>query len=469
MASKKEVLTIIIMLIATAIGMIGQTIVSTSLNVIMTDFNISATTVQWIMTIYILILGVMIPPTAYLTHRFKTRVLISAALSVFTIGSIIGFLSPNIYVLIVGRILQAAGSGVLLPILQIAIFKILPESKWNITMSLVGLTIAIAPSIAPTLGGSIVDSMGWRAIFEILTALGVIMLILTIATTKNLSETENYPLDFLSLILSVLMCLGPILGLSNITAYGLTNIPYVWAPIIIGLICLYLFAKRQGKIKDPLLNLKVLDNKYFVAGTILPALMHFTIIGITIILPIYVQSTCGLSSTTSGFILLPGTAFMAFTNFLGPNLAEKIGAKKTLIISSIIMTIGMIWMAFFNAQTSVMEMIVAQVVRCGGVGLGMVTATTWALSVATYDIEDATAINNTFRQIVGASGSAILTAMMTGLAGGVMAANAISVQAFDITCFFTAVLGIICLIVSVLYVKDRDVVEKELHINEGQQ
>lgn len=464
MASKKEILTIVIMLIATAVGMVGQTIVSTSLNAIMADFNIAATTVQWTMTIYILILGVMIPPTAYLTHRFKTRTLIASALSIFTIGSIIGFAAPNIYVLIVGRILQAAGSGILLPILQIAIFKILPEEKWNITMSLVGLTIAIAPSIAPTLGGSIVDGMGWRAIFEILAIAGFIILILTVIFTKNLSETENYPLDIISLVLSVAMCLCPILGLSNITAYGIGSIEYVWIPIIVGLISLYLFVDRQRKIKDPLLNLKVMKNKYFCAGTVLPAFMHFTIIGVTIILPIYVQSTCGLSSTTSGIILLPGTAFMAITNFIGPNLAEKIGAKKVLILSSVIMSIGLVWMGLFNAHTSVLEMILAQIVRCGGVGLGMVTATTWALSVATYDIEDAAAINNTFRQIIGASGSAILTAIMTGLAGGMMAANTISVHAFDMTCLITALLGIACLVISILYVKDRDIVRKELDI-----
>ena len=462
MASRKEILTIIIMLIATAVGMVGQTIVSTSLNAIMLDFNVSATTAQWIMTIYILILGVMIPPTAYLTHRFKTKTLITAALSVFTVGSVIGFVAPNITVLITGRILQAAGSGILLPILQIAIFKILPEDRWNVTMSLVGLTIAIAPSIAPTLGGSIVDSMGWRAIFEILTIIGIAILVLTVIFTKNLSETEDYPLDVISLILSIAMCLCPILGLSNITAYGIGNLEYVWIPIIVGLIALYLFVNRQRKIKDPLLNLKVIRNKYFCAGTFILAFMQFTTIGITIILPIYVQSTCGLSSTTAGLILLPGTAFMAVTNFIGPNLADKIGAKKVLIISSVIMTIGLVWMGLFNTNTSVMEMIISQIVRCGGIGLGLVTSATWALSVATYDIEDASAINNTFRQIIGASGSAILTAIMVGLAGGAMAANEISIQAFDITCLLTALLGIACLIISIIYVKDKDIVRKEL-------
>lgn len=461
MASKKEILTIILIIIATTVGYIAQSIITTGISVLMTEFNLTAGTAQWISTSYILVLGIMIPPTAYLTHRFKTKTIVCSSLIVFTLGSIISFITPNFELLLIGRILQAAGAGILMPVLQIAIFKVLPANKWNFIMSIVGLAIAVGPSLAPTIGGLIIDSYGWRTIFEILSIIGGIMLIIMALFGKNLSETEKYPLDISSLILSIFACTGLILGLSNISSFGTYSL-YVWIPLIIGILSLILFVKRQKSLENPLLHLDVLKNKYFTTGTILPALMHFIVIGYTVILPIYVQNICGYSATIAGIVLLPGTLFMAFCNFIGPNLAEKIGVRKVLIISSILITIGVGSMVFYNQNTSINMMIISQLIRCGGIGLGMITISTWSLSIVTDEIEDATAITNTIRQITAAAGSALLAVMMTCIAGGPIVANSISVMAFDLTSGFTTLLGIICLILSILFVRNREEIQDYL-------
>lgn len=144
---KRQMITIVIMIFATIIGYLAQTVLSTGLSSIMKDSNVNAGTAQWLSTAYILVLGVMIPPTAYLTHKFSTKILLNVSIIIFTIGSLVGDFAPGFAWLVVGRVLQGAGSGVLLPVLQIAIFKVLPKEKWNIAMGVVGMAVCVAPTL----------------------------------------------------------------------------------------------------------------------------------------------------------------------------------------------------------------------------------------------------------------------------------------------------------------------------------
>ena len=446
--------TLIVFIVAAAILSAAQSVVTTGISGIMADFNISSTTAQWIYSSFLLVLGVMIPLSAFFTRRFKVKTILLASLSLFLIGSLIAFIAPNIEALILARVIQAVGSGILLPITQIVLFKVIPEEKWQIYMGLFGFIIGIAPAIAPTAGGLIIDYVGWRSIFLIFAAAIAVLIVIALVVVKLEFETGPYPLDASSLVLCVLACVGIMLGFSNIAENGFDLI-WVILPIVIGAVSLVLFVKRQFGIETPLLDLKALKNNYFFFGTLFSALLYFTMCGLNVIMPLFVQNVAHHSATISGLVLLPATLVMIVFNFVGPLMANKIGVRKVLVLSCIFTIVGYLLMMTYRVDSSVEYMIATQIVRAVGAGLGLMPAVTWTIAVVSGDVEDATAINNTVRQIIGAIGSALAVVLMAIFAGGNVARNAASVAAFGQTSLVMAVLAVVSLVIVIIYIKDE--------------
>ena len=446
--------TLIIFIIAAAILSAAQSVVTTGIAGIMTDFHISSTTAQWIYSSFLLVLGVMIPLSAFFTRRFKVKTILLASLTLFLIGSIIAFFSPNIEVLILARVVQAIGSGILLPITQIVLFKVIPEEKWQVYMGLFGFIIGIAPALAPTAGGFIIDTVGWRSIFLIFAAIIAVLILVAAVVVKLEFETGHYPLDISSLILCVLACVGIMFGFTNIAENGFDMV-WVILPIVIGAVSLVLFVKRQFGIKTPLVDLNALKNKYFFFGTLFSAILYFTMCGLNVIMPLFAQSISNYDATTAGIILLPATLVMIVFNFIGPLMANKFGVRKVLLLSCLFTVVGYLLMMTYTRSTSVEYMIVTQIVRAIGAGLGLMPAVTWTIAVVSGDVEDATAINNTVRQIIGAIGSAVAVVLMAAFAGGNVGHNYVSVNAFAQTSLVMSVLAIISAVIVVLYIKDE--------------
>ena len=388
--------TLIIFIIAAAILSAAQSVVTTGITGIMADFHVHSTTAQWIYSSFLLVLGVMIPLSAFFTRRFKIKTILLASLGLFLIGSIIAYIAPNIGVLILARVIQACGSGILLPITQIVLFKVIPEEKWQVYMGLFGFIIGIAPALAPTAGGFIIDSVGWRSIFLIFAIMVAILMVVASVVVKLEFETGHYPLDIASLILCVLACVGIMFGFSNIAQNGFDMI-WVILPIVIGAISLVLFVKRQFGIETPLLDLHALKNKYFFFGTLFSAILYFTMCGLNVIMPLFAQSIASHDATTAGVILLPATLVMIVFNFIGPLMANKFGVRKVLLLSCLFTVVGYLLMMTYTRTTSVEYMVVTQIVRAIGAGLGLMPAVTWTIAVVSGDVEDATAINNTVR------------------------------------------------------------------------
>ena len=453
------IITLIILIVACAITTTSQSIVTTSLQQYMLYFNISSATAQWTYSVFLLVIGVMIPPTAYITKRFKIKSILTTSLVLFFIGSLIAFLAPNIETLILGRILEAVGTGILMPICQIMIFKILPEEKWALFMGIFGFIIGILPAMGPTIGGIIVDMFSWRAIYEIFAILSLLVLIFAFFFANYELGTEDYPLDFSSLVLSILFCVGILLGFSNIAEYGF-DLVYVILPIVIGAILLVVFVRRQKELKNPLVNLQVLKNKYFFYGTVFAALLYFTMCGINVMVPLFVQNVAGHSPTTSGLILLPSAIIMVIFNFVGPLLSDKIGIKPVLLTATVLNIIGFGAMMTYDMNSSFNFMLITQIIRGIGCGLALTPVITWTMSVVVYDVEDATAINNTARQIVGAIGSSITVVVMQIFANGYISNNQVSVNAFSLTSLMMIIISIILLIIVILFIKNKKDIEE---------
>ncbi|MEE0025928.1 DHA2 family efflux MFS transporter permease subunit [Methanobrevibacter sp.] len=455
----KENIALIIFIITATILSTAQTIVTTGLTGIMADFHVSSTTVQWIYSSFLLVLGVMIPTSAYIARKYKIRNIIITCLIVFLIGSIICYIAPVIDVLIIGRIIQGIGGGILLPITQIVILKVIPKEKWHAYMGLFGFIIGIAPALAPTVGGIIIDSVGWREIFLLFIIISIVLIIISALGIKLEFDREaNYNLDIISLILCSVACLGIMIGFSNIAARGFSFV-YVILPIIIGIITLILFSHRQFNIKNPLLDLGILKHKYFFYGTLFSAILYFTMCALNVIMPLFVQNVSYYSATESGLILLPATIIMIIFNFVGSILAMKIGVRKVLIISCILSIIGYLIMMTYDMNSSINYMMITQIIRAIGAGLALMPCVTWTISVVSGNVEDATAINNTVRQIIGAIGSAVAVVIMAIFAGGNINHNAVSVNAFGETSLVMAFLAIVMLVIVILFIHDN--VEKE--------
>ena len=446
--------TLIIFIIAAAILSAAQSVVTTGIAGIMADFHISSTTAQWIYSSFLLVLGVMIPLSAFFTRRFKVKTILISSLTLFLIGSVIAYFAPNIEVLILARVVQAIGSGILLPITQIVLFKVIPEEKWQVYMGLFGFIIGIAPALAPTAGGFIIDTVGWRSIFLIFAAMIAVLILVAAVVVKLEFETGPYPLDICSLILCVLACVGIMFGFTNIAENGFDMV-WVILPIVIGAVSLVLFVKRQFGIKTPLVDLNALKNKYFFFGTLFSAILYFTMCGLNVIMPLFAQSISNYDATTAGIILLPATLVMIVFNFIGPLMANKFGVRKVLLLSCLFTVVGYLLMMTYTRSTSVEYMIVTQIVRAIGAGLGLMPAVTWTIAVVSGDVEDATAINNTVRQIIGAIGSAVAVVLMAAFAGGNVGHNLVSVNAFAQTSLVMSVLAIISAVIVVLYIKDE--------------
>lgn len=446
--------TLIVFIIAAAILSAAQSVVTTGIAGIMADFHVHSTTAQWIYSSFLLVLGVMIPLSAFFTRRFKVKTILLSSLALFLIGSIIAYLAPSIEVLIVARVVQAIGSGILLPITQIVLFKVIPEEKWQVYMGLFGFIIGIAPALAPTAGGFIIDSIGWRSIFLIFAIMIAVLMLVASVAVKLEFETGHYPLDIYSLILCVLSCVGIMFGFTNIADNGFDLI-WVILPIVIGGVSLVLFVKRQFGIKTPLVDLHALKNKYFFFGTLFSAILYFTMCGLNVIMPLFAQSVSNYDAATAGIILLPATLVMIVFNFIGPLMANKFGVRKVLLLSCLFTVVGYLLMMTYTRSTTVEYMIVTQVVRAIGAGLGLMPAVTWTIAVVSGDVEDATAINNTVRQIIGAIGSAVAVVLMTVFAGGNVGHNYLSVSAFAQTSLVMSILAIVSAVIVVIYIKDE--------------
>lgn len=334
----------------------------------------------------------------------------------------------------------------------------IPEEKWQIYMGVLGLVIGIAPVCGSLIGGFIIDYYTWRAIFMILTVLAIIVAILGFIVINVEFETEDYPLDYLSVALSIIGCSGVMLGFTNTAEYGLTSL-LVIVPIIIGVIALIFFVRRQKGLDKPLINLEVLKNKYFTLGLIFICMLYFCLNGYTALVPLFVQGVTHYSPSTSAMIIFPGALIMIICNIVAPVLVGKIGIKKVLIISCILCIIGHGSMMFYTAQSSVLFMTFTQMFRLVGAGFALMPATTWSLTMVSDKIEDGTAVNNTLRQISAAIGSSMLAVIVALIAGGSISHNLASEVAFNQTAFIVVILNIIMLLIVIFFINDKDKIE----------
>ncbi|AXH99369.1 MFS transporter [Sporosarcina sp. PTS2304] len=410
---KKNIPLMIVLLSGAFITILNQTLLATALPPIMLDLHISESKVQWLQSVFMLVNGIMIPITAFLIRTYTTRQLFMAAMSIFAIGTLLAAVAYNFPLLLFGRILQGAGAGIMMPLLQTLLFLLFPVDQRGKAMGMYGLVIAFAPAIGPTLSGYLVDQYPWRSVFYIILPCAILNLVAAFFYLKNVTEQTHPKVDVLSIILSTFGFGGLLYGFSIAGDTGWLSVSVI-VSLVFGAISLFWFITRQLRLDEPILEFRVFEYKIFTLSTLLGMIVFSSMIATTVILPLYMQTMLGFNALHSGLMLLPGAIIMGIMNPVTGILFDKYGAKWLLRIGFLILTATTFMFTNLSEETTFLYLAALNAVRMIGIAMVMMPSTTLGLNqLPDHLIPHGTAMNNTFRQIAGSVGTATLVTIMT--------------------------------------------------------
>ena len=447
---------VVVLLCGALLCMLNATLLSPALPTIMEDFDVSATTVQWLSTAYTLTEAVIIPLSAYLLGRFSVRKLFIFGLSLFTIFGLVAAAAPNFPVLLVARICQSIGSGIVMPMTVTLIMLSFPREKRGFAMGLITLVIGVAPAIGPTIGGILCDSVGWRALFGIITVLGALILLFGTKFVKNREGFESYPLDVPSVVLMACGVVCLLYGIASITSSANVALPI--ALIVVGLVVLAFFVRRQLKLEQPMLRVTVLKERNFRVDVIAIMILQAGLLGATVILPLYVQNVLGYSATVSGLIVLPGAILGAVLGFFSGSIFDRFGVRGITTIGVTIYALAAIGMATFQIDSSIAYVCVFY--TCFSFAAQMITTPMNSWGTKALDnkvVQHANSLSNSLNQVAGSIGTALLTAL-TALGATAMPNGTALEQTYmgdHIAFIGLAVLACACAIVIYFFAYDK--------------
>ena len=410
---RKQLFMLAVLMFGTFTTVLNQTVVTPALPSVMGEFGIDAATAQWLTTGFTLVNAIMIPITAYLTDRFSTRVLFVSAMGLFTVGSLLAGWSPAFAVLLAGRLIQAAGAGVLMPMVMTVLMRTFPAERRGSAMGMFGLVIAFAPAVGPTVAGLVIDHASYHFMFFAIAALSAIVIVISLfAVPKEPAKKSDAKLDKLSVVLSTIGFGCLLYGLSAVGSYGVSV--DALAAALIGVVALVLFFRRQLKMDEPMLNVRVLSNRRFLIGTIIGMLVQGALLAAGVLMPIYLQSLLGYSATVSGLVILPGAVIMGAMGPIAGRLFDKHGPRVLSIIGTVGLAIFTFAFALLGDDTSVAYLTVLYTVRMFTLSLVNMPITTWAMnSLPDELVNHGTSVNNTLRQVAGSLGTAVLVSVNT--------------------------------------------------------
>ncbi|MDR7071647.1 DHA2 family efflux MFS transporter permease subunit [Fictibacillus barbaricus] len=413
--SRSNFLLVMIMILGVFVAILNETLLNVALSKIMNDFGITPSTAQWLTTGYLLVIGVLIPVTAFLIQRFTTRSLFLGAMTLFTVGTLVAAISPGIEVLIFGRLLQAAGTGLLFPLLTNVVFSIVPFEKRGSAMGTIGVVITFAPAIGPTLSGIIVEHFSWRVLFYGVLPIALIVIIFAYAKLKNVTETTNPKVDLFSLLLSTLGFGGIVYGFSSSgEANGGWMSNHVLLPIAIGTVSLIVFTWRQLTIAQPLLDLRTFKYSIFRMSTVIMMIVMMSMFSAMMLLPIFLQNALSYSPFEAGLIMLPGGIVMGIMSPITGRLFDKFGAKWLALIGLGLIAITLWQFASITLTTPYITIMIFNTLLMLGISMVMMPIMTNALNELPPPLyPHGTAIITTLQQVAGAIGTALLVSIMT--------------------------------------------------------
>ncbi len=407
------------LLVGSAFVMIlNETIMSVALPALVADLDVSIGTAQWLTSGFLLTMAVIIPITGFLLQRFSPRRVYLASMSLFSAGTLIAALAPGFGMLMAGRIVQAIGTAVMLPLLMTSVIRLVPVARRGAMMGRITVVIAVAPAIGPTMSGVILATLGWRWMFWIVLPIALISLAAGARWLRVESEARKLSLDVPSVLLSALAFGGLVFGLSLVgeAARGDTSVS-PWLPTAIGALTLAAFVARQLRLQGAgraLLDLRPLAHRPFAISVVLIVLGMMSLFGVLILLPLYLQEVLRVSPFVTGLAVLPGGLVMGLLGPVVGRLYDRIGARPLIIPGALVLA-GALWVfSTLGTSSPLWEIVALHVVLVIGLSLMFTPLMTDALGQLPADLDShGSAIMATLQQVAGAAGTALFITVMT--------------------------------------------------------
>lgn len=430
-----------IVMLASAFGNLSQTAVNAMMPEIMGEFSLDVSLGQWLTTSYMLVLGIAVPAATFLGKRFTTRQHVFIALAFFLVGALADCLASNFAVLLAGRICQAVSTGLLLPLMQTIAMTRFPEGRRATAMGIAGIAMGFAPNIGPTVGGALSFSFGWRSFFVLLLVGVAVLGVATALLVRGGEGNRSERFDTLSFMLSALCFGGLLLGFSEASSFALTS-PFVWGPLAAGAVFLVLFVRRQKRVDDPLISMDIFSSRQYRAGFIAQNLLNASFMGVTLIVPLYVEGLCGGTALEAGVVLLPGTVAALVLNPLAGVLTDKVGVRPVALVSGAFLATGAVLMSFLDADTPLYVTTLCQAVRAVGVSGLVGPLTSWSLAQLPRPIvADGSSFCISARQACASLGTSVMV-FLIAVAGASAAGLANPALAYQLAFGFSAVMAV---------------------------
>ncbi len=402
-----------ILIIGAFIAFLNNTLLNIALPSIMADLQIETATVQWLTTGFMLVNGIMIPATAFLIEKYSVRRLFLVAIGLFTIGTVVAGMAEIFPVLLGGRMLQASGSAIMMPLLMNVMLISFPIEKRGAAMGVFGLILMAAPAIGPTLSGWIIENYDWRMLFHFVTPIAITIFLLGFFLLKDKKEKVNIRLDLFSLILSSVGFGGILYGFSSAGNKGWDS-PQVYLTIGIGVISLTTFIIRQSKQERPMLNFSIFKYPMFALSSSITMVLNMAMFSGMLLLPIYVQTIRGISPLDAGLMMLPGALVMAFMSPITGRIFDKIGGRILATTGLAITVVTTYLFSTLSMDTTYNYIMILHAVRMFGMSMVMMPVSTNGLNqLPARFYPHGTAMNNTLNQVAGAIGTALLVTIMS--------------------------------------------------------
>lgn len=394
-------------------AILNQTLLNVAIPKLMTDFNVSADTIQWLTTGYMLTNGIVIPLTAFLIGTFTTRQLFLGAMTCFGIGSVFCAAAPDFPVMMIGRVIQATGAGILMPLMMTVILNLYPPETRGKAMGTIGIAMFFAPAVGPTLSGWIIQNYSWRVLFYIVIPVAVIDIIIATIYLKNVTERTYPKFEVLSFVFSTFGLGSLLYGFSEAGNKGWSS-GTVRVSLLIGIVFIGLFIVRELTSKHPLLNLRVFKYGGFSIAAAVSSVVNMAMFGGALLTPLYVQNLRGYSALDSGLLLLPGALLMGIMSPISGSLMDKYGIRPLAIIGLVITVITTWNFGHLTASTPLSHILLLYTFRMFGLSFLMMTVMTAGLNHLPRQLgSHGSAAANTVRTVAGSLGTSLLISVMT--------------------------------------------------------
>lgn len=401
------------LVIGAFVAILNETLLNIAFPDLMQEFGVLPATIQWLSTAYMLVIGILVPVTALLQQWFTTRQMFLSAMILFLVGTIICGVAPVFSVLLTGRVVQALGTGLMLPVMMNTILVIFPPEKRGGAMGMIGLVIMFGPAIGPTLAGLIIDQLDWRWLFYLVIPLAAFSVIFAATYLRNVSDITKPKVDILAIILSSIAFGGIVYGFSK-AGEGSWSAPEVVWTIVVGSISLVLFVVRLLTVKEPILDLRAFKYPMFTLVTIMMLVLMMTLFSTMILLPLFLQTALMMTAFKAGLTLMPGGIINGIMAPISGKLFDKFG-PRVLVIPGLILVLLAVWLfTGITVDTSAGYVVTLHIILLIGISLVMMPAQTTGLNeLPRHLYPHGTAILNTLQQVAGAIGTALFISIMS--------------------------------------------------------